>query len=141
VSFLLDTNVISEWVKPRPDADLAAWLSRADEDRLFISVVTLAELRHGVGRMASGRRRRQLDEWLRGDLPMRFDGRILPIDIAVADAWGRVVARHESSGRPIHAVDAFLAATALANSLAMVTRNASDFAVSGVPVVNPWMGA
>ena len=89
MSFLLDTNVVSEWVKPRPDAGVAAWLAEADEDRVFISVITLAELRYGIERMATGNRRRRLDEWLRNELPLRFEGRILAIDGATADAWAR----------------------------------------------------
>ena len=78
------------------------------------------------------------DEWLRGELPHRFAQRILPVDGAVADEWGRVVARHDSLGRPIHAMDALIGATAQVHALTLVTRNASDFEVSVKSVVNPW---
>ena len=87
MSFLLDTNVVSEWVKPRPHQGVIAWLAEADEDRVFLSVVTLAELRHGIERMAAGSRRERLDVWLREELPLRFEKRVLSIDAAVADAW------------------------------------------------------
>jgi predicted nucleic acid-binding protein len=101
VSVLLDTNVVAEWVKPRPDTGVITWLAEADEDRVFLSVVTIAELRHGIDRLPHGERRRRLEEWLREELPRRFEGRILPIDAAVANAWGQVVAlRQTKAGRP-----------------------------------------
>jgi toxin FitB len=139
VSFLLDTNVVSEFVKSRPDRSVVAWLGTVDEDRVFISVVTLAELRYGIERMAPSRRRNQLAQWLRDDLPLRFDGRVLPIDPIVADAWGKVVARSEAAGRPIGAMDAFIAATAEAHGLTLVTRNVPDFEASIKAIINPWV--
>jgi hypothetical protein len=138
MSFLLDTNVVSEWVKPHPDAGVAAWLAEVDEDRVFVSVITLAELRYGIERMTTGNRRRRLDEWLRNELPLRFEGRILAIDGATADAWGRIVVRREVSGRPISATDAFIAATVEVHGLTLVTRNARDFEPTLKSIVNPW---
>lgn len=138
MSFLLDTNVVSEWVRPRPDAGVVAWLAEADEDRVFISVVTLAELRYGIERLAAGKRRRRLDEWLRAELPLRFEGRILPIDAAIADAWGKVTASREAAGRPIAVADAFIAATAEVHGLALVARNISDFEATVKTVMDPW---
>jgi predicted nucleic acid-binding protein len=140
VSFLLDTNVVSEWVKPRPDAGVASWLAEVDEDRVFISVMTLGELRHGVERLPAGRRRRSLDEWLRHDLPLRFDGRVVPVDAAIADAWGHIVASRERAGRPIGAMDGWIAATTEVHGLTLVTRNAADFTASVKAVFNPWTG-
>jgi len=138
VSFLLDTNVVSEWVKPRPDPGVVAWLAEADEDRVFISVITLAELRHGIERLAAGARRKRLDEWLHHDLPLRFEGRILSVDAMVADVWGQMVAHREAAGRPIGPMDAFIAATAQVHQLTLVTRNASDFKASVPDVIDPW---
>ena len=140
MSYLLDTNVVSEWVKPRPDPGVVKWLAEADEDRLFLSVVTLAELRHGIERMQDGRRRKRLDEWLCHDLPLRFENRILTIDAIVADKWGEIVAQREVAGRPIGAMDAFIAATAEAHALALITRNESDFERNVKSVINPWIG-
>jgi toxin FitB len=138
MSFLLDTNVVSEWVKPRPNAGVVAWLAETDEDCVFVSVVTLAELRYGIERMAAGNRRRRLDVWLRHELPLRFEGRVLSIDVAIADAWGKIVARSEALGRPIGVADGFIAATVEVHGLTLVTRNASDFAPTLKAVVNPW---
>jgi predicted nucleic acid-binding protein len=140
VSFLLDTNVISEWVKPQPDPRVVAWLAEVDEDRVFLSVVTLAELRHGIERLADGRRRHRLDAWLREELPLRFEGRMLPVSEAVADRWGEVVARREAAGRPIGVMDAFIAATANVHALKLVTRNEVDFESVVKKTVNPWTG-
>jgi predicted nucleic acid-binding protein len=137
VSFLLDTNAVSEWVKPRPDPGLIGWMEAADEDRVFISVISLAELGYGVERLPAGKRRRRLEEWLRHELPLRFESRILPIDSAVAEAWGKAVSRSEAAGRPMGAMDAFLAATAEVHRLTLVTRNVSDFPLLKA-VLNPW---
>jgi predicted nucleic acid-binding protein len=137
VNFLLDTNAVSEWVKPRPNAGLIRWMEAADEDRVFLSVISLAELRYGVERMAAGARRNRLEQWLLRELPLRFEGRILPVDHKTAEAWGRTVSRCEALGRPVGAMDAFLSATAEIHRLTLVTRNVSDFPVLKV-VVNPW---
>ena len=137
MNFLLDTNAVSEWVKPRPNPGLIGWSESADEDRIFLSVVSLAELRYGVERMAPGRRRSRLDQWLQHELPLRFEGRILPVDANVAEAWGRTVSRAEAAGRPIGAMDALLAATAETHQLTLVTRNVSHFPLLKT-VLNPW---
>lgn len=137
MSFLLDTNVVSEWLKPRPNAGLLRWTDSVDEDRVFLSVISLAELRYGIERMASGKRQRQLEDWLRHELPIRFEDRILPVNATVADACGRIVRRSELLGRSIEAMDAFLAATAEVHRLTLVTRNISDFVVLKT-VLNPW---
>jgi predicted nucleic acid-binding protein len=138
VSFLLDTNVLSESVSAQPDVRVTRWLAAVDEDRVYLSVITLAEIRHGIERMQEGRRRKQLDNWLRDDLLLRFEGRILPITPAVADAWGQVVAQRDTLGRPISVMDAFIAATAKVHDLTLVTRDESDFAPSIKDIINPW---
>ena len=137
MSFLLDTNVVSEWVKPRPNAGLVRWMETCDEDRIFISVVTLAELSYGVERLVSGRRRTQLERWLQHDLPLRFESRILSVNERVAIAWGVNTAKSESEGRPIGLIDAFVAATAQVHNLTLVTRNVSEFGFLK-QLLNPW---
>jgi predicted nucleic acid-binding protein len=137
MNFLLDTNAVSEWVKPRPNAGLIRWIESADEDRVFLSVISLAELRYGVERMPVGARRSRLEEWLRDELPLRFEGRILAVDNQVAEAWGRTVSRCEALGRPMGIMDAFLSAIAEVHRLTLITRNVSDFPILKT-VVNPW---
>ena len=138
MTFLLDTTVVSEWAKSRPNRGVATWLAQVDEDRVFISVVTLGELRYGIERMPAGGRRKRLDEWLRDELPLRFEGRVLSIDPIVADGWGKVVARSQAAGRPISAMDALIAATAETHDMTLVTRNTSDFQASLRLIINPW---
>jgi toxin FitB len=138
MSFLLDTNVLSEPIKERPNSGVLEWLSQANEDEVFVSVVTITELRYGVERLATGKRRERLDSWLRKDLIARFDGRILPVDLRIADACGGLMARSESMGRPLEARDAFIAATAEVHGLTLVTRNTSDFEAMLKAIVSPW---
>jgi toxin FitB len=137
VCFLLDTNAVSEWVKPTPDPGFVGWLQMADEDSVFLSVITLAELRFGTERLPLGARRSRLESWLQDDVIHRFEGRILPTDSLVADAWGRLVAQGESKGRSIAAMDGFLAATAHVHGLTVVTRNTNNF-VGFCEIFNPW---
>lgn len=137
MNFLLDTNAVSDWVKPRPNPGLIRWMEAADEDRVYLSVISLAELRYGTERMPMGARRTRLEQWVRHELPLRFEGRILSVDQGVAEAWGRTVARSEALGRPMGVMDAFLSATAEVHRLALVTRNVSDFPLLKA-VVNPW---
>ena len=125
--WLIDTNIISEWVKPRPDVAVVRWLDEVDEDRAFLSVISLAEIRFGVERLAPGRRRNRLEEWLREDLRTRFEGRILSVDQAVADACGRLLAQAGKIGRGLGAMDALIAGTCKACDLVLVTRNLTDF--------------
>src|SRR5215467_14663125 len=138
MSFLLDTNAVSEWMKPRPNPGLISWLEDIDEDRVFLSVVTLTELSYGVERLASGKRRKQLEDWLENDLPTRFENRILAIDRAVADVCGKIVAQRDTQGRPIAAMDAYIAATAEVFRLTLVTRNQADFDRTVGLLLNPW---
>ena len=138
MNFLLDTNVLSEPMKARPNAGVLSWLAQVDEDSVFLSVVTITELRYGIERLATGKRRDRLEGWLRKDLTSRFGERILPVDLEIADACGRLVARSETVGRPIEARDAFIAATAEVRGLTLVTRNASDFEATVKDIVTPW---
>ncbi len=139
MNYLLDTNVVSEWTKPRPNAGVVQWLAEADEDRIFLSVVTLGELQYGVERLAPGAKRKQLAEWLEGELRGRFEKRVVEIDEGVAVAWGKLLAAADAAGRPMAALDGFLAATALAKGMTVVTRNKQDFAAAGVGTLNPWI--
>jgi len=121
-----------------PAPKVLAWLDAVDEDRVFISVASIAELRRGIALMDDGRRRAALAAWLATDLPARFAGRILPIDHAIAERWGDLMAQSRRSGVALSVMDGFFAATALANDLMLVSRNVRDFASFGVALLNPW---
>ncbi|MHB1674500.1 MAG: PIN domain-containing protein [Acidobacteriaceae bacterium] len=138
MKYLLDTNVISEWTKPRPDVSVVRWLGGAKEDDLFLSVITIGELWHGIERLPQGKRRAALAQWVEQDLSARFEERLLGIDERIARTWGVLLAESQQRGRAMHAVDALLAATALAYSFTLVTRNTKDFVASGIRVLNPF---
>jgi predicted nucleic acid-binding protein len=138
LSHLLDTNVVSEGTRPRPDPGVARWLRGVDEDRLFISVVSIAEIRRGVALLPPGRRRDSLAVWLSRELPERFTGRVLDIDFAITERWGDLMAKSQGVGAALEPMDAFFAATALARDLILATRNVRDFQAFGVRLFNPW---
>jgi predicted nucleic acid-binding protein len=139
VTYLLDTNVVSEWVKARPDPRVVRWLADVDEDRVCLSVLTFAELHLGIEGMAPGGRRDVLKSWLEDDLALRFEGRILGVNLRVAESWGRFMARSGKSGINLGVMDAFFAATAEANALTLVTRNTRHFEKLGITLLNPWL--
>lgn len=136
---LLDTNVLSEVTKPSPDTNVLEWLDRLDEDRTFISVVSIAEIRRGVALMDEGRRRDALTDWLARELTQRFEQRVLPVDEAVALAWGDLMGIAKRRGRGLSSMDGLIGATAIAQSLTLATRNIKDFDGFGIDLYNPWM--
>lgn len=137
--FLLDTNCISELVQPRPNRRVVEWLDATDEGLLYLSVLTLGEIRKGIASLAQSRRRTRLETWLEVDLRARFAGRIVPVDAAIADRWGVIAARFKREGRTLPVIDGLLAATALQYNLTVVSRNAVDFARTEIQVLNPWL--
>ncbi|MFM6993142.1 MAG: type II toxin-antitoxin system VapC family toxin [Rhodoferax sp.] len=136
MSYLLDTNVLSELRRKSPDATVVEWFARRPPSTLYLSVLTLGELRKGIEGVADSKRRMSLTDWLETDLPAFFVGRILPIDVQVAERWSRLVA---TAGRPLPAIDSLLGATAAQHGLSIVTRNGKDFAAMGVDIINPWV--
>jgi predicted nucleic acid-binding protein len=136
--FLLDTNCISELVRSRPEPRVLEWMEAADESLLYLSVLTLGEIRKGVAVVSQGKRRTHLETWLELDLQARFSGRILSIDAPIADRWGLLAAEAKRKGKTLSAVDGLLAATALHHNLTIVSRNVSDFTNTHVPILNPW---
>lgn len=135
MSYLIDTNVLSELRRKQPDPHVVAWLQARPRQSLFLSVLTLGEIRKGIERVQEQVRKQSLLDWLEVELPNYFVGRVLAIDAHTADRWGRVMAQ---AGRPLPAIDALLAATALQHDLTLVTRNTKDFADLEVRLINPW---
>ena len=138
MSFLLDTCVISELTKPGPDESVLRWLSARDEDELYLSVLTIAELEKGIARLPPSRKRTRLTHWVRGDLLQRFEGRLLAIELLVAQSWGERVGTSEKNGQPLPVIDSLIAATANVHRMQLVTRNVADFKRYGVSCTNPW---
>jgi predicted nucleic acid-binding protein len=138
VRFLLDTNVISEWTKPKPDPAIVDWLEAADENTLYLSVLAFAEIRLGIELLPEGRKRSRISAWLEGDLAARFEGRIIGIEREIAETWAQIVARGRAGGATPPILDAFLAATALVHQMTLVTRNERDLAALDIPILNPW---
>ena len=135
MSYLLDTNVVSETVRRNPNKAVIAWLEQVPSEALHVSVLTLGEIRKGVDGLMDKKRREKLRVWLEHELPGWFADRVLPVDLAVADRWGRMLAE---IGRPVPSIDSLLAATALHHELRLVTRNAKDFEYPDLQVINPW---
>ena len=135
---MLDTNCISELVRTQPDANVLGWMRAADENLLHLSVLTLGEIRKGVAGLPQSRKRTGLESWLELNLQSRFAGRILVIDVAIADRWGLLAAAAKRKGKGLSAIDGLIAATALHHNLTIVSRNVDDFASTSVPILNPW---
>jgi predicted nucleic acid-binding protein len=138
MNYLLDTSAVSEVVKPQPDPAVIEWLAQADEEALYLSVLTIGELEKGIAKLADGRRRTRLHAWVGRDLVARFAGRLLAVDLRVADRWGALAGESERKGRPLPVMDSLIAATCLVHGLTAVTRNRTDFERCGVECFSPW---
>jgi len=135
VSYLIDTCALSELRRPKPDENVIRWFEETAQNGLYLSVLTLGEIRKGVESLRDIRRRDKIMNWLEHELPVWFEDRILPIDAGVADEWGHLLAK---VGGSIPAIDSLIAATALHHRLTIVTRNVADFDYAGLDVFNPW---
>jgi len=135
LSYLIDTNVLSELRRREPNAQVVAWMQARPRQSLYLSVLSLGEIRKGIEGVADPAFRQALTDWLEVELRHYFVGRLLDIDEAVADRWGRVQA---TSGRTLPVIDGLLAATALQHDLSLVTRNTRDFEGLGIRLINPW---
>ena len=138
MSFLLDTNVLSELTRPGCEPRVLQWLRSLDEDETFISVVSVAEIRQGIEFLPRGKRRDALHDWLNLGLIERYAGRTIDVTVEIAGHWGVLAARAREAGGKLPVMDGFIAATAHVRSLTLATRNVRDFAKLGVRFVNPW---
>lgn len=137
--YLLDTNVVSEYSRPRPpDAMVKKWVDAQGEESLYLSVLTLGEIRKGTALLPTGNKRYQLEQWLDHELQVRFGNRLLPVTCEIADLWGAMAAEPQLQGTAMAIIDGLIAATAKHHELAIVTRNVRDFRMWGISVVNPW---
>jgi predicted nucleic acid-binding protein len=135
---LLDTNIPSELIRSQPEPRIERWFYAQDEQSLFLSAISIGELRRGFMLLPAGKRRNQLEHWFHDDLVPRFGRRILPVTHAIADRWGILGAERQLAGTPLDTADGLIAATALEHGLIVVTRNVRDFARLGVPLFDPW---
>jgi predicted nucleic acid-binding protein len=137
--FLLDTNISSELMRPRPESKVEGWVDAQDMSSLFLSVISIGELETGFTTMRDAARRARLEASLERHLAVLFPGRVLPVTQAIAARWGRLGGMRQVSGRPLSAPDGIIAATALEHDLTVVTRNTKDFDGLGVALLNPWL--
>jgi tRNA(fMet)-specific endonuclease VapC len=138
MNYLLDTCAISELVAKQPNQKVVEWIDSIEEARLYLSVITIGEIRKGIEKLPDSRRRTVLEEWLNDQLLVRFTGRIVPIDIGVMLRWGQLTGALEVMGKTMPAIDSLIAAIALYGNFSLVTRNEDDFKYAGIPIVNPW---
>ncbi len=136
MSYLVDTNIISELRRKDANPGVVSWFADRPANTLYLSVLTLGEIRKGIEALPNSKRKLTLRDWLEVDLPAFFTGRILPIDETVVDRWGRLLARVK---RTVPAIDSLIAATALQYGLILVTRNEADFKFPELDVINPWL--
>lgn len=137
--FLVDTNIPSELTRDQPDARVMSFIRKAGQGNLFLSVMTIGEIRKGIDELAIGQKRSDLQDWLDIDVRAWFAGRILPVTEDIAERWGRMAAAAKKKGVTLAVVDGIIAATALERGLTLVTRNTKHFAALGVALVNPWL--
>ena len=138
MNYLLDTCVLSEFTRHRPEPRVIEWLDSIDEDKLFISVITIGEIQRGIERLPDSHRKTELLVWMNTVLLTRFAGRMVALDAPTMFLWGSLMARLEAAGQPMGVMDSLILTSALQNNLIIATRNVSDFLPGGVQVINPW---
>lgn len=138
MNYLLDTCVLSEFTRRLPSEKVIGWMREVDEERLYLSAITVGEIQRGVERLPESQRKTELQVWLNTGLVERFGARILPLDTDTMILWGSLTARLEASGQPRPVMDTLIAASALRNNLIIATRNLADYRLCGVQLINPW---
>ena len=137
MNYLLDTCVISELVRPRPDENVINWINNTPNERLFLSVITIGEIRKGITKLPESKKKNQLANWL-DTLLEDYQKKIYPINLQVAENWGIIQGKADNDGTPLASVDSLIASIAYTHNLIVVTRNEKDFAASNVELLNPW---
>lgn len=136
--YLLDTCVLSEFVKPKPERKVIDWLNSVDPEAVFLSAVTIGEIQFGISNKPPSNRRTELEVWLNEALPQQFGGRVLALDGATFVTWGKMAAEQKRKGETQSIMDSLIASVALEHKMVLVTRNVGDFKVTGLSVFNPW---
>ena len=138
MNYLLDTCIISELTKPNPNKNVVDWLNSTPNERLFLSVITIGEIRKGLTKLPDSKRKSDLTNWL-NTLLEDYQTRIYPISLTVAENWGVIQGNAEKYGQPMSSIDSLISAIAYTFNLVLVTRNESDFQASKLPIQNPWI--
>jgi len=138
MKYLVDTNVISELIARQPNPKVVAWIDQLDPGIVYVSVISIGEIRKGIEKLRASKRKEAIKDWLDTDLLIRFQGRIVEISVETMLLWGELVARLEHEGKPMGAIDSLVAASALQGQYTLATRNEDDFQNTRVTVVNPW---
>lgn len=138
MNYLLDTCVISELIKAKPNKQVVNWINTQDETNLYLSILTIGEIKKGIAKLSNHNKKNKLDLWLNNELVSRFKYRILDINVEVVNKWGNLLARRELQGRPMPAIDSLIVATATANDCVLATRNIEDMQDDNVVLINPW---
>jgi toxin FitB len=136
--WLLDTCVISELVAGKPNKRVVEWVDTIESEQVYLTVITVGEIRKGIEKLPDSKKKRRLHTWLAEDLLLRFRGRIVPIDVDIVLTWGGLTGKLEKEGKKMGAIDALIAATALSGEFVLVTRNSKDFMNTGIEIFNPW---
>ena len=136
--YLLDTNVISELTKLQPESKVVSWFHATSEELLYLSVLAIGEIRKGINLLPRSNKRVLLESWLANDLVLRFAGRIIEVNLDIAERWGLISAQAKIAGTPLAVIDGLMAATALHHNLTLVTRNTKNVQVAGINTLNPW---
>jgi toxin FitB len=136
--YLLDTNVISELTKLQPESKVVSWFQATSEELLYLSVLAIGEIRKGINLLPRSNKRVLLESWLANDLVLRFAGRIIEVNLDIAERWGLISAQAKIAGTPLAVIDGLMAATALHHNLTLVTRNTKNVQVAGINTLNPW---
>jgi toxin FitB len=138
LQYLLDTCIISEFVKPNPEPKVIDWLNAIDPNQVFLSVVTIGEIQFGISLRPPSNRRTELEIWLNQSLFEQFANRILSLDTDIFLTWGQMTAQQRQQGKPMGVMDSLIAAVALRHRMVLVTRNVSDFSAPELSLLNPW---
>jgi len=138
MKYLMDTCVISELIKKKPNKNVISWASSKSEENLYLSVLTIGEIQKGISKLAESKKKDELQSWITIDLRDRFSGRILDVDLEIAKKWGELQGNAEKQGQVLPAIDALIVATAICHGLTVVTRNIEDMQQSGARLYNPW---